>query len=143
MIRAQAHDRDMIVWRRHYGIDALNLSPQDASLQAIDTVDRMIALGTHRVLLAGGAPVAMTGFNASLPEAVMIGGVYTPAHLRGLGFARAALALHLQEAHSNGVKRAVLSAANTIAAKAYIAIGFQQIGDFMIVLYDTPQTANV
>jgi predicted GNAT family acetyltransferase len=85
----------------------------------------------------------VTGFNAILPEAVMIGGVYTPKYLRGRGFARAALALHLAEARSKGVKRAVLSAANAIAAKTYTAIGFQQIGDFMIVLYDTPQTSNV
>ena len=134
---------EMIVWRRQYGIDALDLTPQEAGLQAMEAVDQMIALDTHRVLLANGEPVAMTGFNAILPEAVMIGGVYTPAHLRGRGFARAGLALHLTEARSKGVKRAVLSAANAIAAKAYIAVGFQQIGDFMIVLYDTPLTADV
>jgi len=134
---------EMIVWRRQYGIDALDLAPDEAGMQAVGAVDQMIALDTHRVLLAGGAPVAMTGFNAILPEAVMIGGVYTPKHLRGRGFARAALALHLAEARNKGVKRAVLSAANARAAKAYVAIGFQQIGDFMIVLYDTPQTPDV
>ena len=134
---------EIIVWRRQYGIDALDLSPESAAIQAIDAVDRMIAQDTHRVLLAGGEPVAITGFNSILPDAVMVGGVYTPKHLRGRGFARAALALHLAEARNKGVKHAVLSAANAIAAKAYIAIGFQQIGDFMIVLYDTPQTANV
>lgn len=134
---------EMIVWRRQYGIDALDLSPTEAGLQAIGAVDRMIALDTHRVLIADGAPVAMTGFNAILPEAVMIGGVYTPANFRGRGFAKAALSLHLTEARNKGVKRAVLSAANAIAAKAYIAIGFQQIGEFMIVLYDAPQTPNV
>jgi GNAT superfamily N-acetyltransferase len=134
---------EMIVWRRQYGIDALDLEPSESGIQAIDAVDRMIARNTHRVLLADGAPVAVTGFNAILPEAVMVGGVYTPKYLRGRGFARAALALHLAEARSKGVKRAVLSAANAIAAKTYTAIGFQQIGDFMIVLYDTPQTSNV
>jgi len=134
---------EMIVWRRQYGIDALDLAPEDAGMQAIGAVDQMIALDTHRVLLADGAPVAITGFNAILPEAVMVGGVYTPAHLRGKGYAKAALALHLTEAGHKGVKCAVLSAANARAAKAYVAIGFQQIGDFMIVLYDTPQTADV
>lgn len=134
---------EMIVWRRQYGIDALDLTPHEAGLQAFEAVDQMIARDTHRVLLADGEPVAITGFNAILPKTVMIGGVYTPAHLRGRGFARTALALHLAEARSKGVKCAVLSAANAIAAKAYIAIGFQQIGEFMIVLYDTPQTAHV
>jgi GNAT superfamily N-acetyltransferase len=140
---ASVPHEEMIVWRGQYGIDALGMSPTEAGLQAIGAVDRMITLDTHRVLIADGTPVAMTGFTAILPEAVMIGGVYTPAHLRGRGFARAALALHLTEACNKGVKRAVLSAANAIAAKAYIAVGFQQIGEFMIVLYDTPQSIHV
>ena len=76
---------EMIVWRRQYGIDTLDLEPAESGIQAIDVVDRMIARNTHRVLLANGAPVAVTGFNAILPEVVMIGGVYTPQYLRGRG----------------------------------------------------------
>lgn len=72
----------------------------------------------------------------------MIGGVYTPAHLRGRGYAKVALALHLQDAHVQGVKRAVLSAANSSAAKAYTAIGFREVGELMIVIYTIPQVAN-
>ncbi len=73
----------------------------------------------------------------------MIGGVYTPAPLRGRGYAKAALALHLKDAHVNGVTQAVLSAANSSAAKADTAIGFRQVGEFMIVIYNRPRAANV
>lgn len=133
----------MIVWRTQYGIDALDLTPQGAALQASEAVERMAALDSHRVLMAGGEALAMTGFNAILPETVMIGGVYTPSALRGRGYAKTALAMHLAEAHTKGIRRAVLSAANASAAKAYTAIGFQQVGEFMIVLYDQPQVHHV
>lgn len=132
----------LMVWRTQYGIDALDLDATDAALQASVAIDAMNAADSHRVLMRGADPVAMTGFNSILPETVMIGGVYTPKELRGQGFAKIALALHLAQARSQGVERAVLSAANLPAAKAYHAIGFRQIGEFMIVIYDSPQVAN-
>ena len=73
----------------------------------------------------------------------MIGGVYTPPDLRGRGYARTAVAMHLNEAQGWGIKRAVLSAANVAALKAYAAIGFTQVGEFMIIFYNTPQVAHV
>jgi predicted GNAT family acetyltransferase len=80
----------------------------------------------------------MTGFNATLPEIVQIGGVYTPADLRGRGYARRAVALHLAEARGKGTARAVLFAANDAAARAYRAIGFQPAVPFTLFLLSTP-----
>lgn len=139
----QAPRATMITWRTDYGVEALNLSPQEAMIQAITAVDCMVATGSNRVLLADGQPVAITGFNTILTDTVMIGGVYTPSALRGRGYARAAVAMHLNEAQGWGIKRAVLSAANTAAIKAYRAIGFTQVGEFMIIFYTTPQVAHV
>ncbi|WP_339928111.1 GNAT family N-acetyltransferase [Yoonia sp. 208BN28-4] len=132
----------VIAWRTAYGQEALHLSPAAAADQAVVAVDAMIAQDSHRVLMQNGQPVSMTGFNARLPETVMIGGVYTPQALRGHGFARAALGLHLAQAQAQGVTRAVLSAASTTAAKVYHSLGFRQIGEFMIIAYDTPQVAH-
>ena len=84
--------------------------------------------------------MAVSGFNSQLPETVMIGGVYTPKPLRGRGYAGKVLALHLRQARAKGVKRAVLSAANEAAAKAYERIGFRQMGTFNITILDNPVT---
>ena len=86
-----------------------------------------------------GKPVAMTGFNARLPEVVQIGGVYTPPELRGNGYAKLAVALHLIEARTAGATRAVLFAASESAARAYIAIGFQPAGQFSLLLFTNPK----
>jgi predicted GNAT family acetyltransferase len=80
----------------------------------------------------------VAGFNATLPEIVQIGGVYTPAALRGKGYARRAVALHLAEARAAGVARAVLFAANDAAARAYQAIGFRRADPFTLFLLATP-----
>lgn len=131
-----------IAWRGAYGVETLELSRESAAEQAVGAVDAMISQDSHRVLFRDGQPVALTGFTARLPEIVMVGGVYTPPELRGRGFARAALALHLSQARVEGVHRAVLSAANQAAANVYLALGFRQIGAFRIVAYDTLQVAH-
>jgi predicted GNAT family acetyltransferase len=50
--------------------------------------------------------------------------------------------MHLAEAHERGVRRAVLSAANPTAARAYTAIGFQRIGDTSMILFDGTQQVD-
>lgn len=132
----------LINWRTQYGIDALDLTAQEAGLQAMQAVDDLVTGGTHRIAMHGDTPVAMTGFNSVVGDTVMVGGVYTPADMRGRGYARAAVAMHLAEARKNGTTRAVLSAANVAAATAYTAVGFEQVGEFMIILYDTPEVAH-
>ena len=130
-------------WRRDYCIESLAYATADAGPQAVKDIESYIAQDSHRVLMRQDVPVAMTGFNASLPETVQIGGVYTPPALRNRGYARTALALHLAEAAQNGVKDAVLFAANRAASKAYEAIGFQQMGSFAVAIYDTPMIVHV
>ncbi len=78
----------------------------------------------------------MTNFNAALPAIVQVGGVYTPPDFRGQGYARRAVALHLEQAREAGVREAILFAANPAASRAYEAIGFTQIGGYRIVNFD-------
>lgn len=125
-------------WRETYNGEVLGQTGPKARGQAEAELDSFLARDSHRLLLHHGQPVAMTGSNATLPEIVQIGGVYTPAALRGKGYARRAVALHLAEARRKGTTRAVLFAANDAAARAYRAIGFQPAAAFTLFRLATP-----
>jgi len=135
--------RDLIIgWRHDYLKEVLPMPGEDTSQKAEDDVEQYLAADTHRVLFQGNRPVAMTGFNAALPEAVQIGGVYTPPRMRSRGLARRAVALHLQEARDKGANHAILFAASPQACKAYEAIGFVRSGDYTILAYENPQVIH-
>lgn len=140
LIPASASHRALLVnWRADYHETVLGTPEAQRQHRAGAEVDSWIAQGSHRLLLRDGAPVALTGFNAALPEIVQIGGVYAPPALRGCGHARLAVALHLAEARLQGVARAVLFAATEAAAKAYLAIGFQPATTFALILFAKPR----
>jgi len=126
-------------WRAAYAIESLAVPGEDAKARAVQDISTYIANDSHRVLFCDGAPVAMTGYNATASHIVQIGGVYTPPNLRSRGYGRAAVAMHLDEARPKGTKRAILFAANVPAEKAYRAIGFRQIGNYSVIIYDQPQ----
>lgn len=135
---AKAQDLPLLAqWRMASEMEILgardtaeNRSRALASLQELRAADRL------RVLERAGAVVAMTNFNAALDSIVQVGGVYTPPELRGQGYARRAVALHLRQAEGAGVSEAILFAANPAAARAYEAIGFSRIGGYRIVNFD-------
>jgi predicted GNAT family acetyltransferase len=88
------------------------------------------------VLVQDETPVAYSVFNATLPDIVQIGGVWTPPESRGRGYARSVVAGSLLAAHQQEVRRAVLFAnpANAAARAAYLSIGFEIVGDYGLVL---------
>ena len=129
----------LVGWRSAYHQSTLGTPVNEARDRAAADIDRYMAADSHRVLWHHGAPVGFTGFNARQPEAVQIGGVFTPPELRGRGYARRAVALHLQEAQAQGVQAAVLFAANDAATRAYRALGFQTVGRFALVIFDGMQ----
>ena len=88
------------------------------------------------ILEKDGVPVAKTAFNATLSEAVQVGGVWTPPENRSRGYARCAVAASLLDARAAGVQQAILftAEANFAAQKAYTALGFTHIGDYRIIL---------
>ncbi|MEX0305619.1 MAG: GNAT family N-acetyltransferase [Leisingera sp.] len=104
--------------------------------------EALVDSGRGRILELGGLPVAMTAFNAVLPDAVQVGGVYTPPGQRSRGFARRAVALHLAEAQGEGVQEAVLFASGTAAMRAYQKLGFQRIGDYRLAEFAAPVTVG-
>jgi GNAT superfamily N-acetyltransferase len=132
--------RDLVIgWRRAYLKEVLPMPGEDFDRKAVDDVELFLEADSHRVLYQGDIPVAMTGFNAALAEAVQIGAVFTPPENRSQGLARRAVAMHLVEAQTAGVEHASLFAASPQACKTYEAIGFQRIGDFTILIYESPQ----
>jgi GNAT superfamily N-acetyltransferase len=122
-------------WRHAYALETMStLDTPENREHARRTIVDSAAVGSVWVVDASGTPVAMTAFNARLPDIVQVGGVYTPPALRGRGYARAAVAGSLLDARARGVRRAILFTKDPSAARAYEAIGFQRIGDYALVL---------
>ncbi|MBN8631773.1 MAG: GNAT family N-acetyltransferase [Rhodobacterales bacterium] len=128
----------LIDWRSAYHGEILGTPASESRIRAEADIAGYLARDSHRVLMRADRPVAFTGFNATLPEIVQIGGVYTPPELRNKGFARQAVALHLAEARERGATRAVLFAASDAAARAYRAIGFQPAEPFTMFILASP-----
>lgn len=129
-------DLDLIaIWRVAYHREVLGAAAAKANMAGRADAEAMIGSGQYRMLEQRGKPVAMTGFNATMPDCVQIGAVYVPPELRSRGLARAAVALHLAEARSEGVTRAVLFASGAAACRAYAAIGFERAGSYSLVLF--------
>lgn len=136
----RAGDRDLLLsWVWDYDTETLGSPPNDATRARVKaTVDSILSGDTTRILVQDGTPVAKTAFNARLPDMVQIGGVYTPPGLRGRGHARAAVALHLEEARAEGVQTAILFASGPAACRAYEAIGFERIGEYTLAILTEP-----
>ncbi len=120
----------LAAWRYDYLVELrLGLPGADSRRQAEEGVRR----GDQFVLEVGGRLVAASAFNARLPEAVQIGGVYTPPELRGRGYAKAVVAGSLLEVK---VPRAVLFTGEDshAAQAAYRAIGFEHAGRYGLLL---------
>lgn len=129
-----AHRSTVRGWIVAYDMEALGSHLREAESRVDSTVDRYMASQSHRVLMKGDTPLAMTGFNATTDTCVQVGGVYTPFDLRGQGHARRAVALHLAEARDKGATQSVLFAANKAACTAYEAIGYRRIGAWTLYI---------
>lgn len=125
-------------WRADYHVEILGKSRTPAlGEQSRREIENWLASGTLWVLSVGGAPVAMTGFNAEARGVAQVGGVFTPPAQRARGYARAAVAGSLRLARQRGATRSVLftGQTNQPARRAYEALGFRVIGDFGLVLF--------
>lgn len=125
-------------WRVDFCIETLN-HPDTPALR--ESCGRDVWAAHERrlqwVLTTEDGPVATSTFNAALPDAVQVGGVWTPRVFRGRGYARCVVAGSLVVAREEGVKRAVLftEEGNAAAQSAYRAIGFRNAGTFGLVLF--------
>jgi predicted GNAT family acetyltransferase len=122
-------------WRIAYDIETLGAtdSPEQRRRSA-EFLDAQIADGNAWVAFEAGAPVSLSAFNASLPDIVQLGGIYTPPELRGRGYAKVVVAASLVVARERGASRAVLFTDNPSAVRTYEALGFRRLGDYALVL---------
>ncbi len=139
--RAELRDLDQVsAWRLGYWLEALGADDTpELRDRCRGEIGSSIDEGTTWVLEdleVGEEPVACTSFNATIREAVQVGGVWTPPESRGRGYGRAAVAASLLDARAEGVERAILFTGddNVPAIRAYAALGFQRIGDHRVVL---------
>jgi predicted GNAT family acetyltransferase len=134
-------DRDLLfAWTRAYSAELHMSSPDRLDEEARGRADRALATGDVRLLELDGTPVAMTAINARLPDMVQIGGVFTPPELRGRGYARRVVALHMVHVHDEGINTAILFASGPAACRAYEAIGFRRIGSYSLAILKQPIT---
>ena len=77
---------------------------------------------------------SLCGFNASLPDIVQIGPVWTPVEYRNHGYARIVVALSLLAAMKKGIKQAILFTNNLAAERAYFSIGFKKVGEYRLAI---------
>jgi RimJ/RimL family protein N-acetyltransferase len=135
---ARPDDLDLLTaWRVGYSIDAFDAADSPALWEdSRASMQRQLQQQRTWILETGGQPVAMSSFNAVLPELVQVGGVYTPPPLRRRGYGRAAVATSLLDARRGGVERSVLFTGedNWPARRAYLSLGYRPIGDYRIVL---------
>ncbi|MGF1933717.1 MAG: GNAT family N-acetyltransferase [Nostoc sp. ChiQUE02] len=130
-------------WCATYNVETLGQRDTPSLRPACDRIiEARQAMAMHWVLVAGDTPVSYSAFNASLPDIVQIGGVWTPPVLRGKGYAKSVVAGSLLNARSQGVKRAILfTGDNNQAAQAvYRGIGFLPTGEkYGLVLFEETQ----
>jgi GNAT superfamily N-acetyltransferase len=129
-------DRHLLcAWRLAYDIETLGaIDSDDHRRRSAEFLDAQIADGNAWVAVDAGALVSLSAFNATLPDIVQLGGIYTPPELRGRGYAKAVVAASLVAARGRGASRAVLFTSNPSAARTYEALGFRRIGDYSLVL---------
>jgi RimJ/RimL family protein N-acetyltransferase len=126
-------------WFAHYLIDTNQASMVEAKRIAPSRAKSDLETGRVRLLMEGGQAVAMASLNAIVSDHVQVGGVYVPSDMRGHGYGRKVTLGLLQGAKADGADVAVLFANNPPAARAYEAIGFEQVGWYRIALLGQSQ----
>lgn len=137
---ALINDLDTLVaWRRVY--DRITMGFPEHAIddgRNRDMFKGMIEDQRLWVLEHADQPVAMSNFSAALPDTVQVGGVYTDEVHRGQGHARSVVAGSLRDAHNAGATQAFLFTEmdNIPGQRAYEALGFEQVGDYGMVVLD-------
>lgn len=135
--RITADDLDQqTAWRVAYMIEEMHEHDTPELWQrARHSLEFAESMGRVWVLEEDGRAVASSGFNAAAREAVQVGGVYTPPEWRSRGYGRGVVAASLLDARAEGVSTGILFTGvdNIPAQKAYMALGFQRVGDYRLL----------
>jgi predicted GNAT family acetyltransferase len=98
-------------------------------------VDDRIGYGGLTLWRVDGEPVSMAGATRPIDGTVRVAPVYTPAHLRGRGYAGAATAAVSRQALDAGASEVLLftDLANPTSNALYQRIGFRGVEDRLVV----------
>ncbi|WP_209506654.1 GNAT family N-acetyltransferase [Ruegeria sp. HKCCSP335] len=136
----RADDRARLhTWFTDYIEDTGQAAGEEARELAAERVEAELTAGRAIVLMEGDAPVAMASVNAKVHDQIQVGGVFVPRKNRNRGLGRRVTTALMQKAKSEGAAAAILFANNAPAARAYEAIGFQQVGWYKVALLQEPQ----
>jgi GNAT superfamily N-acetyltransferase len=128
-------------WRHDYRVEEIREPPGEPLREkARSEIELYQRLDRHFVLERDGQLLAYAAYNASTPDCVQLGGVYTPPRLRSRGYGRAVVAGALLRARELGVQRSVLFTPieNAPAQRAYRALGYERVGDYALLLFADP-----
>ncbi|MGI5376197.1 GNAT family N-acetyltransferase [Streptomyces sp. CA-251387] len=123
-------DREQLVRWYHEFVEAVG---DDAARNAAGWADSRIAYGGVTFWESeDGTPVSMAGVTPVVAGQIRIAPVYTPAHLRGRGYAGAVTAAVSRAALTSGVREVLLftDLANPTSNSLYQRIGYRAVADF-------------
>jgi len=137
--RASPQNFDLLsCWSAEFGIETMGEGDtREYRRRCSDGVRQSAERGDLWELVVAGQPVSTSNFNASLPDCVQIGGVWTPVEQRGRGYARSVVAGSLLAARSQAVTSSILFTPqnNEAARRAYTSLGYRKVGDYGILLF--------
>ncbi len=126
-------DRDLLEgWHAEFARDV-----DEEPAQVVRTLDDALPYGGRTLWEVDGEPVAMAGSTAPEDGAVRIVAVYTPAALRGRGYAGAVTAAVARAARDRGARDVLLFAdlANPVSNRLYQRLGFEPAGDHVTLAF--------
>lgn len=133
---AGGQDREQLVRWHHEFVAAIGETPSAdvGSRAAARFADRHVTLWEN----PDGTPVSMAGLTPMTAGQIRVAPVYTPAHLRGRGYASAVTTEASRAALDAGAKEVLLFAdlANPTSNALYQRIGYVPVTDFAV--YDFP-----
>jgi predicted GNAT family acetyltransferase len=136
----QARDNEHALlreWRLAYDIELLGARDTPEQRESSwNHVKAQLDRDDVRLATVNDVPVSLSAFNASLPDIVQLGGIYTPPELRGRGYAKASVAASLLSARERGASRAVLFTDGESAIKTYEALGFRLTGEYALIILE-------
>jgi RimJ/RimL family protein N-acetyltransferase len=135
---AREEDKVMLIaWRIVFNTEVLNaIASRELTEKVARETEERIEQQELVVLETHGTLRSFCSIGGFVPEAVMIGSVYTPPHYRGQGYARDVVkgAITLAKQTKPTLEKIVLFASNPAAVKAYSNIGFTYHADFFLGL---------
>lgn len=135
---ARAEDRELVAnWIHHFATESLGETM--GAGEALTRADAHIAKGTMHAWDVAGDVASIAAAVAPTPHGVRINHVYTPPERRAHGYASALVASLTQAMLDAGRAFAFLhaDAANPIANRLYLRLGYRKVGDLDVLRRDT------